>query len=160
MRGLSMGADDYLAKPFGADELKAHIEAVLRRRQPAGPRPHLYVNGDLVVNWDTRRVLVRGQDARLTPLEFKLFSVFVEREGQTLTHEYIMDAVWGPEAAQQKMDRGHLKFVVFKVRRKIERDPSHPEYLVSHTHAGYELTKADSRLERKRESHHKTKGTR
>jgi DNA-binding response OmpR family regulator len=148
VRGLNMGADDYLAKPFGANELKARVEAVLRRRQPVEPQQHVYVNGDLAVNWDTRRVLVHGQDARLTPLEFKLLSVFVEREGQTLTHEYIIDAVWGPEAAQWKMDRNHLKFVIFKVRRKIERDPSQPEYLVSHAYDGYELTKADSRLER------------
>jgi two-component system KDP operon response regulator KdpE len=157
VRGLNMGADDYLVKPFGVNELKARVEAVLRRRQPVEPQPHIYVNGDLAVNWDTRRVLVHGQDARLTPLEFKLLSVFVEREGQTLTHEYIIDAVWGPEAAQQKMDRNHLKFVIFKVRRKIERDPSRPEYLVSHAYDGYELTTAASRLERKRSRRRRAK---
>ena len=133
---LDAGADDYVTKPFGIDELLARLRAVMRRAAPASdPVVEL---GELVVDLEKRLVTLRGDPVSLTPTEFELLSLFVQNEGKLLTHPAILHAVWGPS---YRTESNYLHVYVSQLRRKIEADPTRPRYLLTESGAGYRLVR-------------------
>ena len=138
VRGLNLGADDYVTKPFGPDELLARVEAVLRRRGAAAPaaRPPL-VSGELVVDFARHRVTLRGREVHLTPHEYKLLYHLAIHAGRVLVHDEILRRVWGT-GYQDQTDL--LQTTVRRLRHKIEDDPSAPRYLLTRRGIGYVLT--------------------
>jgi len=137
VRGLEMGADDYLVKPFGPRELTARIRAVLRRKKPTDlAQQHVYTNGAISINLDTREVLVNGKAVELTPIEFKLLACLVDHEGKVVSHDYLLNEVWGQE---YKDARHYLKLYIWYLRQKLEADPAHPRMIVTQRGVGYRL---------------------
>ena len=139
VRGLQLGADGYIVKPFGTKELVARIQAVLRRHQPHLPRQHTYSNGRLFVNLDTHQVTVNGKDVELTPIEFKLLACLVEQEGRVLSHRFLLNQVWGPDYED---DRQYLKLYIWYLRQKIEDVPTDPKLILTQRGVGYRLAHA------------------
>jgi two-component system, OmpR family, KDP operon response regulator KdpE len=132
---LDAGADDYVTKPCGSEELVARIRAVLRRTFPEGrERAGSAQYGDFSIDYDRRRVMRGGEEIRLTPKEFDLLALLARHRGRILTHRGILRSIWGPHATGQ-MDA--LWVLVRQVRRKIEPDPSHPRYVLSERWVGY-----------------------
>jgi two-component system KDP operon response regulator KdpE len=132
---LDLGADDYVTKPFSAEELLARIRVALRRvfaidESPAG---RLQV-GDLVIDYDRHRLLRGDEEIRLTPKEFDLLALLARNADRVLTHRTILKAIWGANAVNQPE---HLWVLVAQLRKKIELDPSHPRYLLSEPWVGY-----------------------
>jgi two-component system KDP operon response regulator KdpE len=131
---LDAGADDYVTKPVGIDELLARLRAVLRRTSPAG-EPVIEL-GDLVVDLEKRAVTVAGEAVHLTPHQFELLRVLAVNRGKLLTHRALLGEVWGPGYA----DASNLLHVnVSQLRRKIEPDRANPRYLLTEPGAGYRL---------------------
>lgn len=139
VRGLDLGADDYLVKPFGIKELNARIRAVLRRQKPDEVGDHIYTNGRLSVNLDTHQVLVNHQPVELTPIEFKLLSCLIEHEGKVVTHHYLLTQGWGQE---HEGERHYLKLYIWYLRQKLEADPTHPRLILTQRGVGYRLVRA------------------
>jgi two-component system KDP operon response regulator KdpE len=131
---LDAGADDYIQKPFGIEELLARLRAVLRRAGPSGG-PVLEV-GELVVDLDKRSVAVGGRPVSLTPREFELLRVLAQNEGKLMTHPSILREVWGPAYGGESH---YLHVYISQLRRKIETDPARPRYLLTEPGAGYRL---------------------
>jgi two-component system KDP operon response regulator KdpE len=131
---LDAGADDYVTKPFGSEELLARIRVALRRLEPPGAPEGQLAAGDLIIDRDRRRVLRDGDEIRLTPKEFELLVFFAQHPGRVLTHRAILKAIWGPHAVDQPE---HLRVLVGSLRRKIERDPTRPKYLLTEPWVGY-----------------------
>ena len=121
VRALDAGADDYVTKPFGAEELLARIRATLRRVDPASPPGEPIVRGSLVIDRERFRVVRDGEVLRLTPKEFELLTFLAQHPGRVLTHRAILRAVWGPHAVDQPE---HLRVLVGSLRKKIEANPS------------------------------------
>jgi two-component system KDP operon response regulator KdpE len=143
VRGLEMGADDYLVKPFSPRELMARIEAVLRRGERGGStaiEARTYENGPLSVNLENRQVKLDGDDVDLTPIEFKLLSTFIRNEDKVLTHRFLLSQVWGPAYEEE---RQYLKLYVWYLRQKVEEDPSDPKLIVTERGVGYRLVRQD-----------------
>jgi two-component system KDP operon response regulator KdpE len=134
VEALDAGADDYVTKPFGIDELLARLRAALRRAGPSG-EPVLTV-GEVAIDLERRLVSVRGEPVQLTPHEFDLLRLFAEHEGKLLTHRAVLREVWGPA---YQSETHYLHVYVSKLRRKIEDDPSRPRYLLTEPGAGYRL---------------------
>jgi two-component system, OmpR family, KDP operon response regulator KdpE len=133
---LDAGADDYVTKPFGIDELLARLRAALRRVDAVtGPVVEL---GDLVVDLERRLVTLRGEPVSLTPTEFELLRLFVRNEGKLLTHPTILREVWGPRYGAESH---YLHVYVSQLRRKIEPDPARPRFLLTEPGAGYRLVR-------------------
>lgn len=139
VRGLDLGADDYLVKPFGIKELNARIRAVLRRQKPDEVRNHIYTNGKLLVNLDTHQVQVNDQPVELTPIEFKLLSCLIEHESKVVTHHYLLTHGWGQE---HEAERHYLKLYIWYLRQKLEADPTHPRLILTQRGVGYRLVRA------------------
>jgi two-component system KDP operon response regulator KdpE len=131
---LDAGADDYVTKPFGAEELLARIRAVLRRGDAAAPGAGPIVRGGLVIDRDRFRVLRDGEEVRLTPKEFELLTYLALHAGRVLTHRTLLRAIWGPHAADQPE---HLRVLIGSLRKKIEPDPSSPRYILTEPWVGY-----------------------
>ncbi len=141
VRGLDAGADDYLAKPFGIDELLARARAVLRRaRQPPEKPRAAYTTGDLTVDFAWRRATVAGRDVRLTPTEYRLLATLAAHPGLVLTQRQLLEEIWGPESAN---DRRLLQVNVTRLRRKLEPDPDRPRYIITTPGVGYGVPKPD-----------------
>lgn len=136
VRGLKVGADDYLTKPFNMDELLARIEAVLRRTKfPEEVKtPPVFSCGDLSVDFARRRVTVKGKEVALTLIEYKLLSQLVTNAGKVMLHRELLTRVWGPEY-QDEVD--YLRAYVRHLRQKIEEDPHQPRYILSKLGIGY-----------------------
>jgi two-component system KDP operon response regulator KdpE len=134
---LDLGADDYVTKPFGPEELLARIRVWLRR-SAADDRVETgrVTVGDLTIDYDTRRVVRGDEEIRLTPKEFELLAFLAKNPNRVLTHRAILKAVWGPNAVDQPE---HLWVLVGQLRKKIEPDPAKPKYLVSEPWVGYRL---------------------
>jgi two-component system KDP operon response regulator KdpE len=131
---LDAGADDYVTKPFGMEELLARLRAALRRATTPG-EPLVRV-GELEVDLEKRSVSLGGQAVSLTPNEFRLLSVLAQNEGKLLTHRTILREVWGPAYGEESH---YLHVYVSQLRRKIEPDPARPRYLLTEPGAGYRL---------------------
>ncbi len=140
VRGLELGADDYLPKPFGPRELLARIRAVLRRHGRLKELDSVYTNGPLSLNVDTHEVFVNGKPVELTPIEFKLLTLLATHEGKVLTHTFLLDQVWGTGHEEQ---RHYLKLYIWYLRQKIEEDPRHPKLILTERGVGYRLAKAN-----------------
>jgi two-component system KDP operon response regulator KdpE len=127
------GADDYVTKPFGMDELLARLRAMLRRSTPTDDQPKVEF-GDVCVDLTATRVTLRGQEVRLTPTEWRLLELLVRHPGRLISHRQILDQVWGPgyENAQ-----GNLRLYIAQLRRKLETEPSRPQHLRTEPGMGY-----------------------
>jgi len=138
VRALDLGADDYVTKPFGPEELLARIRVALRRVAGADAALSGQVQaGDLTIHYDRRRVLKGEEEIRLTPKEFELLSLLARNADRVLTHRAILKAIWGPHAVNQPE---HLWALVAQLRKKIEPDPTNPRYLVSEPWVGYRFS--------------------
>jgi two-component system, OmpR family, KDP operon response regulator KdpE len=136
VRALDMGADDYLSKPFGADELLARIRAVLRRAQPgAGPATSLRVGG-IAIDLATRTVLRDGEEVALSPTEYGLLAQLARRAGSVVDHRTLLREVWGTPYLHE---RNYLRTFVQRLRRKLEDDPHEPRVIVTVGVRGYRL---------------------
>jgi two-component system KDP operon response regulator KdpE len=135
VRALDAGADDYVTKPFGSDELAARLRAVLRRSSDGNGEPAIEV-GDLVVDLADRRVSRAGEDVRLTPIEFDLMRVLAQNRDRLLTHRQLLHEVWGPSYGEETH---YLRVHVAHIRAKLEPDPSRPRYLITEPGVGYRL---------------------
>lgn len=134
VRALDMGADDYLAKPFGADELMARIRAVLRRAQPPVTEGKQVRAGDVTVDLGSRAVLKNGSEVRLSPTEYGLLAALAQHAGQLMDHRTLLRTVWGPGYADE---RGYLRTFIQRLRSKLESDPHDPEVIVTVGARGY-----------------------
>ena len=137
---LDAGADDYVTKPFGPNELLARVRAALRRVEPVVVSTELLVRGDLVIDRQRFRVLREGTEIRLTPKEFELLVFMAQRPGRVLTHRALLRAIWGPHSVDQPQS---LRVLVGTLRRKIERDPAAPVYIVTEPWVGYRFADRD-----------------
>jgi two-component system KDP operon response regulator KdpE len=136
VRALDLGADDYLAKPFGADELLARIRAVLRRAPvPAGPS-HVVHCGSVAIDVGTGSVRRGGQEVRLSPTEYGLLAELARQAGRVVDHRTLLRKVWGPAYGDE---RNYLRTFVQRLRAKLEDDPHHPEVVVTVGSRGYRL---------------------
>jgi two-component system, OmpR family, KDP operon response regulator KdpE len=133
VKALDSGADDYVTKPFGAEELLARIRVALRRVEPLPANAPL-VRGDLTIDRVRFRVLRGEEELRLTPKEFELLTFLAQHPGRVLTHRVILKAIWGPHASDQPE---HLRVLIGALRKKIELDPSRPKYIVTEPWVGY-----------------------
>ncbi len=135
VEALDAGADDYVSKPFGMQELMARIRAALRRA-PSSPQsgPHGFSSDDLEIDFDQRRVRVREKSVRLTPKEFELLRHLVAHGGRPVPHRELLQAVWGPDYGDET---DYLRVFINHLRRKIEPDPSRPKYVLTEPWLGY-----------------------
>lgn len=135
---LNVGADDYVTKPFGVNELAARVKAVLRRSRDSGiePTASSFSSGDFYVNFVERRVTVGGRDVKLTPTEYNLLQELVLGAGRVFSHSSLLGRVWGPEYANE---REYLHVFVGRLRKEIEPDPAHPKYIVTVPGVGYKF---------------------
>lgn len=136
VKGLKLGADDYVTKPFSVQELLARVEAVLRRSKPAAEikTPPVFTCGDVTVDLMRHRVTVRGQEIALTLTEYKLLALLASNAGRVMFHRELLTRVWGPEY-QDELE--YLRAYIRHLRQKIEADPHQPRYLLSRPGIGY-----------------------
>jgi two-component system KDP operon response regulator KdpE len=138
VEALDLGADDFVTKPFGIDELFARIRAAQRHRlQQAGERP-AFRSGDLSVDLVRRLVTARGAEVKLTPREYELLRLLVSHAGKVLTHRMILRAVWGADTDVQ-----YLRIYIRALRQKLEADPERPVHILTETGVGYRLRAPD-----------------
>ena len=130
---LDAGADDYVVKPFGIEELLARIRAALRRAAPAEAMPK-FVSPDLNVDFESRQVKVRGKEVRLTPKEFELLRFLISNRGKAVGHRKLLQTVWGPDYGEETE---YLRVFMNQLRKKIERDPRNPRLLKTEPWIGY-----------------------
>jgi two-component system KDP operon response regulator KdpE len=143
VNALDLGADDFVTKPFGPEELLARIRVALRRVQSQEDEASGQLRaGSLTIDYDRRRVLLENSEIRLTPKEFELLSLLARHHDRVLTHRAILKAVWGPNAVEQPE---HLWTLVAQLRKKIEPDPANPQYLLSEPWVGYRFATGEGR---------------
>ena len=138
VEALDLGADDYVTKPFGMDELLARIRAALRHQlQVQGERP-VFKLGDLSVDLVRRVVKFGGEELKLSPKEYELLRIMVQHAGKVLTHKFLLNRLWSTP-----VDPQYLRVYVRQLRDKIEPDPSRPHYILTETGVGYRLRAPD-----------------
>ena len=140
---LQAGADDYVTKPFGVQELLARVEAVARRKPAIRERMKTLMLGDVEIDFQTYRVTAPDREDHLTPKEFELLKYMVFHAGEVVPHRRLLQAIWGPEYAD---DVQYLRVFINQLRGKIEQDPHNPKYLLTEPWVGYRF--AQPRLER------------
>jgi two-component system, OmpR family, KDP operon response regulator KdpE len=133
VQALDAGADDYVVKPFGVEELMARIRAALRRVAPAESLPP-FLSADLKIDFEKRTVMVKGQPVRLTPKEFELLRQLVANQGKAIGHRRLLQAVWGPDYGEETE---YLRVFINQLRKKIESDPGNPRYIITEPWIGY-----------------------
>ena len=137
VRALDAGADDYVVKPFGTDELVARIRAVLRRQADVSAGEPVIRAGDLEIDLARRRVSVGGREVHLTPTEYELLRYLGVHAGKPVSHTMLLRHVWGDYAVG---DKYNTRYVVGQIRKKLGDDPANPRYIVSEPGVGYRLT--------------------
>ncbi len=140
VKALDLGADDYLTKPFGVDELLARIRVALRHLAGGRREGMLFRVGDIEVDLARRRVVVRGQQVHLTPTEYELLKTFITHPDQVLTDRMLLRQTWGD---QYTAEAHYLHVYVARLRKKLEADPQRPRYLITEPGVGYRLLIAD-----------------
>jgi two-component system, OmpR family, KDP operon response regulator KdpE len=135
VRALDAGADDYVTKPFGSQELAARLRAVLRRVSDTGSEPAIEI-GDLMIDLADRRVRRREEQIHLTPIEFDLLRVLAQNRGRLVTHRQLLHDVWGPAYGDETH---YLRVHVAHIRGKLELDPTRPRYVITEPGVGYRL---------------------
>ncbi len=145
VQALDAGADDYVVKPFGADELMARVRAALRRAAVVEAAPP-FVSSDLTIDFEKRTVLVKGEAVRLTPKEFELLRHLVVNEGKALPHRRLLQAVWGPDYGDEIE---YLRVFINQLRKKIEPEPGHPRYIHTEPWIGYRFQSAEKARNKK-----------
>jgi two-component system KDP operon response regulator KdpE len=134
VEALELGADDYMTKPFGMDELLARIRSVLRRAAGArGPQP-VFTAGGLSVNFDRREVTLDQKPVKLTPTEYDLLKYMIEHVGKVLTHRMLLQEVWGRAYVDQAQ---YLRVFIGQLRKKIEKNPTRPQFILTDCGVGY-----------------------
>ncbi|MGH2460112.1 MAG: response regulator transcription factor [Chloroflexota bacterium] len=137
VKALDLGADDYLTKPFGIDELLARIRSVLRRGQQDGHQDAPLIIGNLTIRFGERQVLRGDHEIKLTPTEYELLVQLARSAGKVLSHGTLLQRVWGPEYGDES---DYLWAYVRRLRRKLEDDPDHPRYILTEPGVGYRLS--------------------
>lgn len=143
---LELGADDYITKPFGTQELLARIKTAIRHTRTTSPDNQIAVTGifrtgGLEIDYDKYRVFVDGQDTNLTQNEFKIVALLGKNAGKVLTYDYIIKQLWGPHA---KTDNQILRVNMANIRRKIEKKPAEPQYIFTEVGVGYRMTDGET----------------
>lgn len=135
---LDAGADDYLTKPFSIDEFLARIRVALRRSysEKAGEDSSVYINGDLKIDYAAGCAYINGAEIHLTPIEYKLLCLLAKNTGKVLTHNYILNQVWGGMLAS---DVPSLRVFMATLRKKVEKNTAEPEYIQTHIGVGYRM---------------------
>lgn len=136
LHGFNLGVDDYVTKPFSFAELVARAKAVLGRSKAkvAAGKNQRYVSGNLVIDIDSHRVTKNGEPVELTPTEFRLLETLAQHAGRVLTHEQLLEQVWGYDSGE---DTGYIKRYIWYLRRKLEDDPTDPQHIVTERGFGY-----------------------
>ena len=138
---LDAGADDYLTKPFSVDELLARLRVALRRVRcdslRLGEESSVYENGGLKIDYAAGCAYLSGEEIHLTPIEYKLLCLLARNTGKVLTHNYILKGVWGGTAAS---DVPSLRVFMATLRKKLEKDPAHPQFIQTHIGIGYRMS--------------------
>ena len=142
---LDLGADDYLTKPFGTDELLARVRTAIRHTRTASGNDEIaqkgtYTVGDLVIDYNKHQALVRGENVKLTLSEFRIVALLGKYAGKVLTYDFIIKELWGPRAGG---DNQILRVNMANIRRKIEKNPAEPEYLFTEVGVGYRLAEGE-----------------
>ncbi len=133
--GLELGADDYVTKPIGSREMVARVKAILRRVSQKEELPEIYEFGDVSVDFKSHEVMKTGKKLHLTALEFNLLTFFIERKGEVLTRDAILDKTWGDAIVSPRTIDPHI----VHLRQKLEDDPANPEHIVSIRGVGYKF---------------------
>jgi two-component system KDP operon response regulator KdpE len=136
VHGLDLGADDYITKPFSPRELVSRIKAVLRRMgsENTVKKTEIKVDAELTIDFDQRRVIVRGKEVRLRATEYRLLYQLVTNAGKLMSHETLLSRVWGPEYQDEDQ---YVRLYITYLRQKIEKDPKNPHYILSERGLGY-----------------------
>jgi two-component system, OmpR family, response regulator VicR len=135
VRGLQLGADDYIVKPFGRLELVARLRSVLRRAAGMmGPSEPTFTLGDLQIDWNLHRVFLRGEYVRLTSTEYRLLEILARNAGRVVPYETLLSRIWGTDSTDET---DYLKTYVHRLRTKLEKDPTHPCILLTERGVGY-----------------------
>jgi len=151
IRALDSGADDYVVKPFAEGELLARIRAAVRRASVDEPLLKVETS-ELSVDLEKRIVDVRGQRTHLSPKEFEVLRAMVMQQGKPLTHKRLLQTVWGPDHAEETEN---LRVVINQLRKKIEKDPTHPRYILTEPWMGYRFQFFDPASPKVAPRHHK-----
>jgi DNA-binding response OmpR family regulator len=143
VRGLDLGADDYITKPFDAREMVSRVRAVVRRAETPSPAPKTAIRVDhyLTIDFSKHNVIVRGKETHLRPTEYRLLYHLVSNAGRVVTHETLLRKVWGYE---YKDEDQYLWLYVTYLRQKLEKDPKHPEYIIGERGIGYRFKELDA----------------
>jgi two-component system KDP operon response regulator KdpE len=137
---LDSGADDYVTKPFGMNELLARVRAVLRRSPASDADSPVLTVGDVFIDSGERRVVIAGKEVKLTPKEFDVLKYLVSSAGKVVTHRKLLQAVWGWQSTDQTE---YLRVVINQLRRKIEPDSQHPQYILTEPWVGYRFNPSE-----------------
>lgn len=146
VQALDAGADDYVVKPFGSDELMARIRAALRRTATTETLP-TFESPDLKIDFSKHIVIVRGEHVRLTPKEFDLLRHLVANQGKVIPHRRLLQAVWGPDYGHETE---YLRVFINQLRKKVEPDPSEPRYILTEPWLGYRFERPSESLKKPR----------
>ena len=142
---LDLGADDYLTKPFGTDELLARVRTAIRHTRTASGNDEIaqkgtYTVGEMTIDYNKHQVLMRGENVKLTLSEFRIVALLGKHAGKVLTYDFIIKELWGPRAGGSNQI---LRVNMANIRRKIEKNPAEPEYLFTEVGVGYRLAEGN-----------------